>query len=80
MENLTEITKKIKVLREARKILQKEYDKSDFHKKKVDNPQDIVPSSPKDKEIFKLLTAISQLDFYIKKLQKEQFKILKGND
>ena len=80
MVKFGELTDKIKTLKEARDILQNEYKQSEFHKKKEANPQDIVPSSPEDKEIYKLLTAIQQLDFYIKKLQDEQFKFLKKNE
>ncbi len=79
MEEFNELTEKIKTLKTAKEILQYEYKESDFHKKKEENPQDIVPPSPEDGEIFKLLTAIQQIDIYIKKLQEEQFKILKQN-
>jgi curved DNA-binding protein CbpA len=77
MEKISEITEKIKILKQAREILQNEYKKSEFHKKKEASSQDLVPPSPGDKEIYKLLTAIQQLDFHIKKLQDEQFEILK---
>lgn len=77
MEKISEITEKIKTLKQAREILQNEYKQSEFHKKKEASSQDLVPPSPEDKEIYKLLTAIQQLDFYIKKLQDEQFEILK---
>lgn len=77
MEKISEITEKIKILKQAREILENEYKQSEFHKKKEANPQDLVPSLPEDKEIYKLLTAIQQLDFYIKKLQDKQFEILK---
>lgn len=80
MEGFGEITRKIKTLKEAREILQNEYKKSDFHKRKEANPQESIPSRPEDEEIFKLLTAIQQLDIYIKKLQDEQFKLLKENE
>ena len=33
-----------------------------------------------DEEIYKLLTAIQQLDFYVKKLQDEQFELLKKQE
>ena len=79
MEKISELTEKIKTLKQAREILQNEYKQSEFHKKKEASPQDLVPPSPGDKEIYKLLTAIQQLDFYINKLQDEQFKILKEN-
>jgi hypothetical protein len=80
MQRFTEINEKIKTLKEARDILRNEYKQSEFHKKKEAHPHSSVPSSPKDEEIFKLLTAIRQLDFYIKKLQDEQFKILKEKE
>jgi hypothetical protein len=79
MEKFSELNEKIKTLKDAREILQNEYKKSEFHKKKEANPQDIVPPSPEDGEIYKLLTAIQQLDVYIKKLQDKQFKIIKEN-
>jgi hypothetical protein len=80
MEKFSELGEKIKNLKKAREILHNEYTQSEFHKKKEANPQDIVPPSPKDEEIYKLLTAIQQLDFYIKKLQDEQYHILKQNE
>ena len=80
MEDLGELSKKIKSLKTARDILQEEYSQSDFHKRKEANPDDIVPPSPEDEEIFKLLTAIQQLDFYVKKLQDEQFALLKKTE
>lgn len=80
MEKFTQISQKIKSLKDAREILHNEYEQSEFHKKKEANPQDLVPPSPKDEEIYKLLTAIQQIDVYIKKLQDEQFKILKEKE
>lgn len=80
MEKFSELGEKIKSLKKAREILHNEYTQSEFHKKKEANPQSIVPPSPKDEEIYKLLTAIQQLDIYIKKLQDEQYKILKENE
>ena len=80
MKELNEITTKIKLLKNAREILQSEYEKTEFHKKKEANPQDYVPPSPEDEEIYKLLTAIQQLDLYVKKLQDEQFELLKKQD
>lgn len=77
MEKISELTEKIKTLKQAREILKDEYKQSEFHKKKEASPQDQVPPSPEDKEIYRLLTAIQQLDFYIKKLQDEQFELLK---
>ena len=80
MEKISELTEKIKTLKQAREILQNEYKQSEFHKKKEASSQDLVPPSPGDKEIYKLLIAIQQLEFYIKKLQDEQFKLLKENE
>lgn len=80
MEELTELGKKIKALKNARDILQKEYSQSDFHKKKEAHPHSTTPPAPEDEEIFKLLTAIRQLDFYVKKLQDEQFEMLKRHE
>jgi len=80
MEKINELMEKIKTLKQAHEILQNEYRQSEFHKKKEASSQDLVPPSPGDKEIYKLLIAIQQLDFYIKKLQDEQFKILKENE
>ena len=80
MDIISELSEKIKVLKDARMILHNEYTQSDFHKKKEANPHSSVPHSPEDEEIYKLLTAIQQLDFYIKKLQDEQFKVIKENE
>jgi len=80
MTKLTLVTDKIKTLKDARDILKKEYSESDFHKKKEAHPQSTVPPSPDDEEIYKLLTAIQQLDFYVKKLQDEQLSLLKQSD
>ena len=80
MEEFGKLGDKIKALKDARNILHNEYTQSDFHKKKEANPQDTVPPSPKDEEIYKLLTAIQQLDVYIKKLQDKQYQILKKNE
>jgi hypothetical protein len=80
MEKFTEISEKIKVLKEARQILNEEYQHSEFHKKKEENPQDSVPPAPEDEEAIKLLGAIHQVDVHIKKLQDEQLSILKKNE
>ena len=77
MPQLQEITDKIKILKDARTILDEEYKKTEFHKKKEEHPQSTVPSNPEDEEIYKLLTAIRQIDTYIKKLQDEQFELIK---
>lgn len=80
MDELSELGKKIKTLKKARDILQTEYVQSEFHKKKEASPDDIVPPSPHDEEVFKLLNAIQQLDIYIKKLQDEQFEMIKKSE
>ena len=77
MKNLSEINEKIKTLKMARDILQHEYSQSEFHKKKEKHPLSPLPSSPEDEEIYKLLTAIQQLDKYVKEYQDQQFSLLK---
>ena len=77
MNKFQEISEQVKTLKTARDFLQEKYDASEFHKKKEKFPQSAVPSAPEDEEIYKLLTAIQQLDKYIKLLQDEQFKYLK---
>jgi len=77
MQEIGEINEKIKALKDAREILHGEYTNTDFHKRKEANPGEYVPPTPDDEETIKLLTAIQQLDIYIKKLQDEQFSILK---
>jgi len=80
MENIGKLSEKIKTLKEARNILHEEYTQSEFHKKKEAHPHETVPSSPEDEEIYKLLNTIHQIDNYIKKLQDQQFEILKQNE
>ena len=80
MAEITELSQKIKNLKETREILYSEYTKTDFHKKREDEPLDRIPPSPEDKEIIKLLEAINQIDVYIKKFQDEQLSILKENE
>jgi hypothetical protein len=80
MYELNEITEKIKSLVAARDILQDEYTKSEFHRKKEENPDTTVPSEPEDKEIYKLLTAIQQLELFIKKFQDIQLDLIKKHD
>lgn len=77
MEDISKINEKIKTLKKAREILYDEYTETDLHKKKEANPHELVPSSPEDEEVYKLLTAIQQIDLHIKKYQEEQFRILK---
>jgi len=80
MKNFSQLSQKIKTLKQAREILNNEYVQSDFHKKKEANPHETAPSNPEDEEIIKLLGAIHQIDNYIKKLQDEQFQILKEKE
>lgn len=80
MYELNEITEKIKSLVAARDILQEEYTRSEFHRKKEANPDTTLPSEPEDKEIYKLLTAIQQLDAFIKRFQDIQLDLLKKHD
>jgi len=80
MDRLTEITEQIKVLKNARDILKGKYSETNFHKKKETHPHSPVPPSPEDEEIIKLLTAIQQLDQFVKKLQEEQFELLKKQE
>lgn len=80
MSEISMVSSKIKVLKDALGILKKEYSESDFHKKKEAHPQSTVPPSPDDEEIYKLLTAIQQLDFYVKKFQDEQFELLRKQE
>ena len=80
MPKIIELSNKIKTLKDAREILHEEYTKTDFHKKREAQPQESVPPSPEDEEILKLLTAIHQIDVHIRRLQDEQFSILKKNE
>ena len=80
MESIGKLNDKIKALKTARDILNEEYSESEFHKKKEASPDAIVPPSPEDEGIFKLLTAIQQIDLQVKKLQDEQFELLKKQD
>ena len=80
MDKFSKLADKIKNLKSAREILYHEYTLSDFHKKKEKNPHSAVPPSPEDEDIYKLLTAIQQLDKYVKELQDKQFALLKKHD
>ena len=80
MKSLSELGKKIKTLKIAREILQQEYSQTEFHKKKVDHPHSTTPATPEDEDIYKLLTALQQLELYIKKFQDEQFRLIKEED
>jgi hypothetical protein len=80
MDRFQELSEQIKILMTAREILKEKYDASEFHKKKEKFPQTPIPPTPQDGEIYKLLTAIQQLDKYIKELQDEQFKVLRDEE
>jgi hypothetical protein len=80
MDRFQELSEQIKILKAAREILKEKYDTSEFHKKKEKYPQTPIPPTPQDGEIYKLLTAIQQLDKYIKELQDEQFKVLRDEE
>jgi hypothetical protein len=80
MANIKEINEKIKHLKISRDILQTEYSQTEFHKEKEEHPDSSSPAKPEDEEIFKLLTAIQQLDVYIKKFQDEQFNLIKDEE
>jgi hypothetical protein len=80
MNRFQEISEQIKTLKTARDILKEKYDRSEFHKKKEKFSQTPIPPTPQDGEIYKLLTAIQQLDKYIKELQDEQFKVLQEEE
>ena len=80
MTDLDDINKKIKYLKISKDILQLEYSKTEFHKKKEEHPDSSIPAKPEDEDIYKLLTAIQQLDFFIKKFQDEQFDLIKKEE
>lgn len=80
LEDFSELGEKIKSLKNAKNILHEEYTQTDFHKKKEENPDDMIPADPEDKEIYKLLTAIQQIDGFIKKYQDMQFELLKEQE
>jgi len=79
-QSLSDLSEKIKTLKNARDILNDEYQKTEFHKKREENPDSSVPPSPEDEEIYKRLTTIQQIDKYIKKYQDEQLILLKQQD
>ena len=80
MTDLNEINEKIKHLKISRDILHIEYSKSEFHRKKEEHPDSTIPSRPEDEEIYKLLTAIQQLDFLGVKFQDVQFNLIKEGE
>lgn len=77
VDSLSELNEKIKTLKQTKEILNIEYSKTDFHKKKEAHPHSTIPASPEDEEIYKLLIAIRQIETYIKKFQDQQFEMIK---
>jgi len=80
MSKLSEITENIETLQKAQNILQAYYETTEFHKKREKQVDSAVPPSPEDEDVFKLLTAIQQIEKYVKKLQDEQFEILQEQE
>ena len=80
MSSISSITDDIKALKRARDLLRDRYDHSEYHQKREIQPHSMVPPEPEDEGILKLLTAIQQLEHYIKELQDEQFSLLKEQD
>ena len=79
-DTIGSLAEKIKILKSTRDILTEEYNQTEYHKKKEENPDISLPTSPNDEQIYKLLTAIQQIDHYIKKYQDEQFLLIKEQD
>ncbi len=79
MTEFEEISSRIKTLKEARDILKELYSDSSLHQKKEQNPQEASPMSAEDEEVYRLLTAIQQLEKYIKQYQDVQFELIKDN-
>lgn len=79
-ESIGSLREKIKILKTAREILTEEYNKTEFHKKREENPNSLLPTTPSDEPIYKLLTAIQQIDQYIKKFQDIQFSLIKQQE
>ena len=80
MSRITSITDDIKTLKRARDLLRGRYERTEYHQKREIQPHSAVPPEPEDEEILKLLTAIQQLEHYIKELQNEQFSLLKEQE
>ncbi|PNX46064.1 MAG: hypothetical protein BV459_07170 [Thermoplasmata archaeon M11B2D] len=80
MNEFHELSEQIKNLKSTREFLKEKYDASEFHKKKEEFPQSAVPPTPEDAEIYKLLTAIQQIEKYIKELQDLQLQLLKKEE
>lgn len=80
MNTINELSEQIKVLKAARDILKEKYSDSEYHKKRETFPHEAVPPSPEDEDILKLLTAIHQLEKYVKELQRIQFELIKNQE
>lgn len=79
MSEFEEISSRIKTLKQARDILKELYSDSSLHQKKEQNPQEASPISAEDEEIYRLLTAVQQLEKFIKHYQDLQFALIKDN-
>ena len=77
---LNELNTQIKVLKSARDILKEKYTQTEFHKQREKSPHSTASPTPEDEDIYKLLTAIQQLESHIKELQDEQFELLKEQE
>ena len=76
-ESIQVVNEKIGILKDAIRILDEEYKKTEFHRKKEENPDSAVPSTPDEEDAVKLLSVIRQIEQYVKYFQDEQFKLLK---
>jgi hypothetical protein len=79
-ESIQMVNEKIGILKDAIHILDEEYKRTDFHKKKEENPDSAVPSNPDDEDAVKLLSAIRQIERYVKYFQDKQFELLKQQE
>ena len=79
-ETIQMVNEKIGILKDAIQILDEEYKKTDFHRKKEENPNSAVTSNPDDEDAVKLLSAIRQLERYVIFFQDQQFSIIKQQD
>ena len=79
-ETIQMVNEKIGILKDAIQILDEEYKKTDFHRKKEENPNSAVASNPDDEDAVKLLSAIRQLERYVIFFQDQQFSIIKQQD
>ena len=81
MNKFHEISEQIKCLKIPPVIFyKKNTTRLSFIKRKSNFRNPLSPPSPEDEDIYKLLTAIQQLDKFIKELQDMQFKVLKQEE